>query len=60
MHVVPDAGLWELERRLVDFVQFITIFLVYFVSIVSSEFKFLVGLVVRVRWGIDARYDVRG
>ncbi len=60
MPVVPGAGLWELERRLVDFVQLITIFLVYFVSIFSSEFKFLVGLVVRVRWGIDARDDVRG
>jgi hypothetical protein len=35
MSVVPDAELWELERRLVDFVQFITIFLVYFVSMVS-------------------------
>jgi hypothetical protein len=34
MSVVPGAGLWGLERRLVDFAQFITVFFVYFVSTV--------------------------
>jgi hypothetical protein len=53
MPVVPDAGLWELERLLVERVGWEDgMFFRYginFDRIVSAKLKFQVGLVVGVR-----------